>query len=120
MDFGGLSAGGLGFAVIVFTLSFCISCEPKKKGIKDLPLVEFQQRIGADLPIGTPKEDVLRFLEVNEIDCGDNSAIIAKSNEEFVTCVIPQKSLVYSNYKFAAEFFFDKQTKRLIRMRVFE
>jgi len=99
---------------------FFQSCKTDGQSIKGLPKDEFLARLQADLPVGTSKDKVLSYLEINEIDFRDNSVISTHMDEEFVTCVVPQKSLIYSNYKIAAEFYFDKQTKNLTRIRVFE
>lgn len=85
-----------------------------------MPKEEFYEKLRSDLPVGTTKEDVLRYLENNEIGFKDNSILSKNTEEEFITCVIPQRSFIYHNYRIAAEFYFNKQTGGLTRIRVFE
>ena len=119
--------------VLVSVFIVFSGCGNKEKppSFDSISAEEMKEIINKEIPVGSSTDEIINFLRKKNIsfteqkESGSTKVGIfdktrrGETNLEWITCAIQQDSLFYRNYKLMLEFYFDKNSKRLVRYEVF-
>lgn len=90
----------------------------------DMSADKLREVVETNLPIGIGKDQVVEFLTTRDLKYSEANDYpttpYGETNLEWISLLFRRTSWLSGEYKIAIEFYFDKESKKLVRYRIYE